>query len=34
MNKVLEIFDTIRSYQQQGVKFLIERDSALLADEM
>jgi len=34
MNKSLEIFDTIRSYQQQGVKFLIERDSALLADEM
>tara|TARA_B100001964_G_scaffold226185_1_gene274808 strand:+ start:433 stop:1776 length:1344 start_codon:yes stop_codon:yes gene_type:complete len=34
MNKVLEIFDTIRSYQQEGVKFLIDRDSALLADEM
>ena len=34
MNKVLEIVDTIRSYQQQGVRFLIERDGALLADEM
>lgn len=34
MEKGLEILDTIRSYQQQGVKFLIERDSALLADEM
>lgn len=34
VNKTLDIFGTLRSYQQQGVKFLVERESALLADEM
>jgi len=34
IDKLIDIFKSLRGYQKQGVKFLIESDSVLLADEM
>lgn len=34
VEKILDVFSGLRLYQQQGVRFLVDGDSALLADEM